>query len=192
MLERSVDSRTAQPPMIVARRDSFLRDLDLGVTPGRNVPASLGEQAASAAAFCFQGRKQEILRFVHLVSDPDALPRIIYLTGAPGIGKTALIGAVQRCLHTEGLAEVVTVDSHEFGGNPEILASLVEERVSPCPRSRQDAPVVVVIDGYEAIGSAEQRRLRERFMARLMGPVLIVICARQPPLDLLVPLDGAA
>lgn len=147
---------------------------------------SLGAQAAAAGAACFRGRHREISRFVDLLRDPACLPHYLYVTGPVGIGKTALIRAVRRRITAERVGDVVVIDASEFGGNPALFEQLVRARAAPWPRTADDAPLVLFIDGYERVGLHDRRRLRETFMASMTGPVLLAVCERQLPRDFLI------
>ena len=160
----------------------------VGKLPGllRIVPPSVGEQVARLAAASFQGRDLEIRRITELVCSPDLLPRVLCVTGPPGVGKSALMEAVRWRLQAAGLADVLLVNMRDFDHTPEAVERLLLERAAPWPRQVGDKPLVLVLDGYDSVSVAERRSIREGFTAELTGPVLAAFCERRPPADLLV------
>lgn len=151
-----------------------------------NNSISIGALVARLKAASFQGRDPEIRRFAELVRKPDLLPRVLCVTGPPGIGKSALMEAVRDRLQSARLAEVVIVHMHDFDRSPEGLERILVESTMLWPRRPGDPPLVLVLDGYERVSMAERRHLREKFTAKLMGPILVAFCERRPPADLLV------
>lgn len=124
------------------------------------------ERLATARRRGFVGRAAELTRFRELLADLDE-PRVVYVHGPGGVGKTALLHqfawlaeqAGRRCVWLDG--REVHSDAGTVLG---LLGSLEDD-------------LVLLVDGVEGL----DRLLREEVMPRLADEAVVVLAGRDRP-----------
>ena len=118
----------------------------------------------------FVGRARELARFDALLAGDPV--RLLYVSGAGGIGKSTLLRAMGRRAVDAGYA-VVTLDGRDLQPFPSVL----NEALAP---AMVDEPTLVVIDSYEMISSLDGW-LREVVIPDLRDSTIVVFGSRQRP-----------
>lgn len=165
------------------------------------VVATLGQAVGDAEASLFVGRAAEMAAFSDLL---DALPRrpgALYVSGAPGTGKTALLRAFARLADQRevpsvlvdvrgaaaddppGAALVRTLAGHLLGGADADPEDAVEAVVSALHRLTANRSFVLLIDGYDAL-QPDEAWCRDRFLSRLGAGGGVVMAGYQPAVRL--------
>jgi len=139
----------------------------------------LGQRVATAEAAVFQGRQAELDAVLTLLAEPGRLPGVLSLAGPPGIGKTALVYALERACHDRDVADVAIIDSRDF---PHTLPGLLDavRAASAGSSARPGRPLLLVFDTFEEMRDLEER-FWDRFLPGLTGPVLVVLSGRPSP-----------
>ncbi|MGW2366854.1 BTAD domain-containing putative transcriptional regulator [Streptomyces sp. NPDC001667] len=140
---------------------SILRGDPLGpaeATGRQDAPPAAVPDSPVATVSCFTGRASESAAIVDRLTADRSGPAIVVLTGAPGIGKTAL------ALHTAGLAEQHFPDGRfavrmtRADGRPrpagEVAAEL-DRMTADSPRAREGWRALLILDD---VTDAEQVR----------------------------------
>src|SRR5712691_10577008 len=149
----------------------------------------LGRRLRDAEAAVFQGRRAELEAVLARLAAPPRLPAVVSLTGPPGIGKTALVYALDRVCRERDVADVAILDSRDF---PHTLAGLCEAVRAAAPeiafgrvadgsgagsQPRSGRPLLLVFDTFEEIRDLEDQ-FWERFLPGVSGPVLVLLSGR--------------
>ena len=129
--------------------------------------SSLRDTVAAADADRFVGRGEQLRAFDELLA-ADTAHRVLFVHGAGGVGKSALLRAMQRrCAH-RGLP-AVAID----GRSP-------VETVFAAIAAAAQAPVVVFIDEADALGAALPA-VRDRLLDDLVSTSRVVLAGRHRP-----------
>lgn len=129
--------------------------------------SSLRDTVAAADADRFVGRSEQLRAFDELLA-ADTAHRVLFVHGAGGVGKSALLRAMQRrCAH-RGL-RAVAID----GRSP-------VETVFAAIAAAAQAPVVVFIDEADALGAALPA-VRDRLLDDLVSTSRVVLAGRHRP-----------
>lgn len=129
--------------------------------------SSLRDTVAAADADRFVGRGEQLRAFDELLA-ADTAHRVLFVHGAGGVGKSALLRAMQRrCAH-RGL-RAVAID----GRSP-------VETVFAAIAAAAQAPVVVFIDEADALGAALPA-VRDRLLDDLVSTSRVVLAGRHRP-----------
>lgn len=129
--------------------------------------SSLRDTVAAADADRFVGRGEQLRAFDELLA-ADTAHRVLFVHGAGGVGKSALLRAMQRrCAH-RGL-RAVAID----GRSP-------VETVFAAIAAAAQAPVVVFIDEADALGAALPA-VRDRLLDDLASTSRVVLAGRHRP-----------
>ena len=129
--------------------------------------SSLRDTVAAADADRFVGRGEQLRAFDELLAAGTA-HRVLFVHGAGGVGKSALLRAMQRrCAH-RGL-RAVAID----GRSP-------VETVFAAIAAAAQAPVVVFIDEADALGAALPA-VRDRLLDDLVSTSRVVLAGRHRP-----------
>ena len=129
--------------------------------------SSLRDTVAAADADRFVGRGEQLRAFDELLA-ADTAHRVLFVHGAGGVGKSALLRAMQRrCAH-RGLP-AVAID----GRSP-------VETVFAAIAAAAQAPVVVFIDEADALGAALPA-VRDRLLDDLASTSRVVLAGRHRP-----------
>lgn len=139
--------------------------------------STLRSRLEAAEERAFQGRSAELDRVAALLDDPGRLPRLVSVYGPPGIGKTAFAMALARRCERAGSATPVAIDSRDFAHDVADLSRAVAGR-SPWPPAPGCRPVLLTLDTYEEMADFEAE-FRDRFVAALSGPVLVLLVGRR-------------
>ena len=107
--------------------------------------ATLGDRVDRRDRELFVGRGRELARFDALLAGDPV--RLLYVSGAGGIGKSTLLRAMGRRAADAGYA-VVTLDGRDLQPFPSVL----NEALAP---AMANEPTLVVIDSYEMISSLD-------------------------------------
>ncbi|WP_328606932.1 ATP-binding protein [Amycolatopsis sp. NBC_00345] len=124
----------------------------------------LGERLQELRRRSFVGRDSE----VSLFRDALAEPGLIFVHGAGGVGKSALLEVFADVAATAGRS-VVRVDARQLRLAPDTMPTV----------TGSDRPVLL-IDTYELLADSDDW-VREEYLPSLPGDVLVVIAGRQPP-----------
>lgn len=129
--------------------------------------SSLRDTVAAADADRFVGRSEQLRAFDELLA-ADTAHRVLFVHGAGGVGKSALLRAMQRrCAH-RGL-RAVAID----GRSP-------VETVFAAIAAAAQAPVVVFIDEADALDAALPA-VRDRLLDDLVSTSRVVLAGRHRP-----------
>lgn len=138
---------------------------------------------ARRALFVGRARERELLR--RAVAGIGG-PRILFLCGIAGIGKTTLLHELAQVAADAGAAPVF-LDARDVEARPEgFLRALGSALGLPSERSGLDhlaagrSAHVLLIDGYETLSPIDAW-LREWLLPRLPEHVLVVLAGRNPP-----------
>ncbi|MEU4425709.1 ATP-binding protein [Actinoplanes sp. NPDC024001] len=128
---------------------------------------SFGARLRQARRRRFVGRDAELELFRAALADP---PRVLFLHGPGGIGKTTLLGEFAEIAVAEG-ATPVRVDGAEVDPAPAALRAAL---------TVPDHRPVLLLDTYEALAPLDPW-IRERLLPALPADVLVVLAGREPP-----------
>jgi hypothetical protein len=124
------------------------------------------DRLATARRQRFVGRTAELSRFRMLLAEPDE-PRVVYVHGPGGVGKTALLHQFAWLAEQAGRRRV-WVDGREVQPDAETVVGLLG--------SLED-DLVLLVDGVEGL----DRLLREEVLPRLAADAVVVLTARDRP-----------
>ena len=138
---------------------------------------TLGELVDSARRRAFVGRKTELRALLDVMTNPGAGPRLHFVHGPGGIGKTALLDALQvRC---EDLgAQVLRIDARDLG--EEQSAGDLFGDLSRDSFVDSAVPHVALVDNFMPLASLESW-LRRDVLPRLPAGLHIVVAGRKRP-----------
>ncbi|GAB3655364.1 ATP-binding protein [Actinocorallia lasiicapitis] len=132
---------------------------------------TVGGRLAGARRRRFVGRGEEIGLFRRALSGAEPRFVVLFVHGAGGVGKTALLGELARVAAEAG-AVPVRVD----GRNVDPIPDLFHAAVKPPERGR----AVLLIDTYESIRPLDGW-IRETLIPGLPSDTIVVIAGREPP-----------
>src|SRR4051812_12586272 len=141
--------------------------------PGRSfypMPATLAHRLAARDSRRFAGRRHE-LRLADELFAADPAASVLFLHGAPGLGKSAVLREIARRAEAAGLTPVL-VDGRGITGLDDLAAALAPARTEARP--------LVLLDAYEAIDHLGAG-LRERVLPTLPARTVIVIAGTRAP-----------
>ena len=124
------------------------------------------DRLATARRQGFVGRAAELTRFGALLADPDE-PRVVYVHGPGGVGKTALLHQFAWLAGQAG-RRLVWLDGREVQPDAETVVGLLG--------SLED-DLVLLVDGVEGL----DRLLREEVLPRLAAGAVVVLTGRDRP-----------
>jgi hypothetical protein len=125
-----------------------------------------GDRLATARRRGFVGREAELSRFRALLADPDE-PRVVYVHGPGGIGKSALLHQFGWLAEQAGRRRV-WLDGREVQPDAETVVGLLG--------SLED-DLVLLVDGVDGL----DRLLREEVLPRLADGAVVVLTGRDRP-----------
>ena len=128
--------------------------------------ARWADRLATARRRGFVGRGAELSRFGALLADPDE-PRVVYVHGPGGVGKTALLHQFAWLAEQAGRRRV-WLDGREVQPDAEAVIGLLG--------SLED-DLVLLVDGVEGL----DRLLREEVLPRLAAGAVVVLAGRDRP-----------
>jgi len=158
---------------------------------------SLGDAVAATEARLFVGRTAEFAALSAALADCGQAPVVVYLYGAPGTGKSAVLRQFRRRAEQAGACALL-LDGAELSQGPAgILGALAEALgcaepngvpstprvVGEANRRAQDGPLVLLVDGYEKLQSGEAW-FRSQVLYGLGPHVLVVLAGNRAPADL--------
>lgn len=132
--------------------------------------ATLGDRVNRRDQELFVGRTHELARFDQILAGDRV--RLLYVSGAGGIGKSTLVRAMARRAAGEGYG-VVVLDGRDLPPFPTVLNE------SLAPVADHDR-ALVVFDSYEMISSLDGW-LREVVIPDLPDTTVVVFASRQRP-----------
>ncbi len=149
---------------------------------GRRKGATLGGRLREARTRGLVGRSGEIARFEAVLEAPE--PRLVWLHGVGGVGKSTLVRRWRRLAQDRDLAAAV-VDLQLVEGSPEgIEAELAAAFGVPTERLAEhllDAErVVLFFDTWEH-GAACEAWMGEAFLPALPAESIVVFASRRAP-----------
>ncbi len=127
----------------------------------------------------FVGRAAELASFESALT--GAAPcRVLFVHGAGGLGKTALLHQFRVRAREAGCA-VVRVDGQDVDCSPEGLRAAVRSAHRVTKRGAADRPGwVLLIDCYERLAALDSW-IRDSLIASLPADGIVVIAGREPP-----------
>lgn len=132
-----------------------------------------------ARANCFVGRERELASFIDLLA-AEGTPRIMYVHGPGGIGKSSLLEGFRSAAAELNLA-FEYVDARLLPPQPEAVEQAALEQ--PLRESRNQAvryPRTIALDHAEQLAALEGW-LRTELLPRLPDDVVLVLAGRQRP-----------
>lgn len=132
--------------------------------------ATLADRVNRRDQELFVGRGRELARFDALLAGDPV--RLLYVSGAGGIGKSTLLRAMGRHAAAAGY-EIVNLDGRDLQPFPSVL----NEALAPAMANDR---TLVVIDSYEMISSLDGW-LREVVIPELPDSTIVVFGSRQRP-----------
>jgi hypothetical protein len=130
--------------------------------------ASLGDVIDDARRRTFVGRRRE-LRALHRAVRETNAPRVLFVHGAGGLGKTTLLHEMQAVARDSGLSTTF-VDGRDLDSTPAGFRDAI---------GSADA-AVLLIDEYDHLRPIDTW-LRTRFMPELPAERIVILAGRQPP-----------
>src|SRR5882724_5144058 len=147
---------------------------------------SLADLLTEQASRTFIGRTEEMASLLETLDASG--PRVTYLHGIGGIGKSRLLSAFAQTARAAG-ASVIILNCHlveptEKGFWTGLSAALGEDLTSPREANSRlaflNAPVVIALDNYEVFRLLDTW-LRQTFVPSLPPAARIVLCGRECP-----------
>ena len=132
----------------------------------------LGGRLGAARADALVGREPERALLDRMLSDAADAPRVAYLHGPGGIGKSWLLRYAARQAELAG-RQVVRIDARYLDTDPR---RLTEAAAPACT----EPGVVLLIDTFEQCQSLEAW-LRDTFLPRLADGALVLLASRAAP-----------
>jgi hypothetical protein len=126
----------------------------------------------------FVGRTVELACFSGALG--GAAQRVLFVHGAGGLGKTALLHQFRILARTAGRA-VASVDGEDVDGSPDGLQAAVQSaRRAALRDTPESGRWVLLVDGYERL-TAVDSWVRDRLVASLPADVVVVLAGRNAP-----------
>jgi hypothetical protein len=142
------------------------------------VPDDIATIVDDARVRTFVGRSVELACFSAALD--GAAQRVIFVHGAGGLGKTALLHQFRILANTAGRA-VASVDGEDVDGSPDGLQAAVKSARNAALGDPTEArPWVLLIDGYERL-TAVDAWVRDQLVAALPADVVVVLAGRNAP-----------
>jgi hypothetical protein len=129
----------------------------------------LGAAVDAARVDAFVGRSAELAAFEQALRGPGT-PRVFYVSGPGGIGKTTLLHRFRIAARRAGRT-VAVLDAREIDGTPDGFRSAWQAR-GPCS--------VLLVDGYDRLLAIEDW-FRDEFLSRLPPDSVVALAGREPP-----------
>jgi energy-coupling factor transporter ATP-binding protein EcfA2 len=145
------------------------------------VSIRLAERLAMARRRGFVGRQAELRRFSALLAEPAA-PRVIFVHGPAGVGKTTLLHQF-AWLAERSARRAVWVDGRETPAEPAAVLKALEAEwgdADPPTAIGQAGDVLLLFDTFESLAPLD-RWLREDLIPNLPAQALVVIAGRDRP-----------
>jgi hypothetical protein len=147
-------------------------------------PGTLGEVLSARRHRLFVGRLAELDLFRAVLDSDEPAPRVLFLHGPGGVGKSALLTEFSGLAGAAG-ACTVRVDARQVPSTPDgVLASITDVLEVPADGGPilplQPGRVVLLVDGYEWLGPVDGW-VRERLLPRLPATSVTVLAGRLPP-----------
>ncbi len=142
------------------------------------VPEDIATIVDDARVRTFVGRRAELACFSGALD--GSTQRVLFVHGAGGLGKTALLHQFRILARTAGRA-VASVDGEDVDGSPDGLQAAVRSaRSVALGDAGETRPWVLLVDGYERL-TAVDAWVRDRLVASLPGDVVVVLAGRDAP-----------
>ncbi|WP_131736015.1 AAA family ATPase [Actinomadura roseirufa] len=144
----------------------------------------LADRLATARRRGFVGRHGELARFRTLLADPDA-PRVVFVHGPGGVGKTALLHQFGWMGERAG-RRLVRLDGRELAPVASAVVAALRVQLGrgpgddPLAALGEVPDLLLLIDTLEALAPLD-RWLREELMPRLPDGALAVLSGRERP-----------
>ncbi len=139
------------------------------------MPEDLATIVDAARARAFVGREAELGTFEAALAG-EAPCRVLFVHGAGGLGKTALLQQFRIRARAAG-STVVAVDGEDVDGTSDGLGAAVARAEPGIDNGRG---WVLLIDGYERLASVDEW-VRDHLVASLPAEVVVVIAGRNAP-----------
>lgn len=130
-----------------------------------------------ARADYFVGREAELAGFAELLHTGDA-PRIVFVHGPGGIGKSNLLDGFAQIAEQAGYA-FARLDARQLAPAPRMVARAVEHALDGLPATSRPLRVLA-LDHVEQL-SALDGWLRDQWLPNLPSDLLLVLAGRQGP-----------
>jgi hypothetical protein len=132
------------------------------------------------------GRRDELAQLGPILRGRQSGPRLVYLHGPGGVGKTTLVNAWLKRARAARLS-VAYVDGRRCEPTPQSLLSAISSalglrtRTSPLPKLKKSRRRhLIVIDAYEAVAPLDDW-VRERLLSQLPDEAILALSGRKPP-----------
>ena len=139
--------------------------MHLDSTDSETTQATLSDQLARERSASFVGRESELAAFSELL-EPEPDFRFLFVLGERGVGKTALLQAMQRLAEGRDI-QCHYLDARDLPGTPEGLEEVFDQNLPVSGR-------VLLLDTFEWM-AAHERWLRETYLPRLPPDLRVVI-----------------
>jgi hypothetical protein len=143
-----------------------------GVLEGTTAP-TVADRLRSARGRRFVGRQAELELVAAALEEPEPPFAVAFVHGPGGVGKSALLGAIETLARSAGAA-VARVDLRSIEPSPPQLAAALGDALGAPGRS------VLLLDTYEPAGALDGW-LRDELVPALPAGSLVVIAGRAPP-----------
>ncbi|NBB91838.1 MAG: AAA family ATPase [Gammaproteobacteria bacterium] len=137
----------------------------------------LGETVERERARHFVGREAELALFERMLSASPPV-RVLLLHGAGGMGKSALLDALQRRARDLDFG-AIQIDAGDLTGGREAVERAIRGAIDTAEGAPGDL-AVLLIDNFEALAQLETW-FREHLLADLPGRFRVVLAMRQQP-----------
>ncbi|WP_395729060.1 ATP-binding protein [Nakamurella sp.] len=143
---------------------------DLGPGPGAAGAADLGSAVDAARVAGFVGRAVERAVFHAALGSADP-PRVLYLHGPGGIGKTTLLHRYRIAAQRAG-RPVLVLDTRDIDCTPDGFLGVWDARGS--------SSTVLLVDGYDRLRPIDDW-FRDEFLIRLPTNSVVAVAGREAP-----------
>lgn len=161
-----------------ARRDSLERLLRASI-------AAVEELLRGLARARFVGRREELGRLDHWLDLTDDAPRLVWVSGPGGTGKTSLARMFAWNARSRGHEVFEIAGEHiqptPHGFEEQLAASTAARDVRVASLGRATKPSVLVVDSFERIEALLGRWLVQRALPSAGTNVFVLLCARTRP-----------
>lgn len=132
--------------------------------------ADLGSAVDAARVAAFVGRSAECEVFRAALDGPDP-PRVMYLHGPGGIGKTTLLHRYRIAAQRAGRS-VLVLDTRDI--------DCTQQGFLDCWNDRGPSATVLLVDGYDRLRPIDDW-FRDEFLTRLPTDALVAVAGREAP-----------